>query len=72
MHKSSKQKTVLLQTSQMNLNKLPAPCILPQCLLSFLASVFSSSNLFTPCGAFGIHKKLPSFAISNYPLDLIP
>jgi len=32
----------------------------------------SSSSPFTPCGAQGIHEELPSFAISSYPLDLVP
>jgi hypothetical protein len=37
-----------------------------------MSSSSSSSVPFTPCGAQGINEELPSVAISNYPLDLIP
>jgi len=32
----------------------------------------SSSNPFTPCGAWGIHEEIPGIAVLTYPLDLVP
>jgi hypothetical protein len=37
-----------------------------------LSSSSSSSSLYTPCGAQGIHEELPGIVIYSYSLDLIP